>query len=128
MHVPSFAEYAERRELLEWYDCNFVGTSVPRRPMPIIHHNFDSHVDAVLSRDFTGPLAIFSIGYSSSQGLRPPAVPLWREKTKTIVPLSASASGVIVPKVAIPYIRTQLYDYPNTVSYTHLTLPTIYSV
>jgi hypothetical protein len=120
MHVPSFAEYAERRELLEWYDCNFIGTSVPRRPMPVIHHNFDSHVDAVLARDFAGPLAIFSTGHSSSQGLRPPAVPLWRDKTKTIIPLSKSASRVIVPKVAIPYIRTQLYDYPH-VDKTHCT-------
>jgi hypothetical protein len=40
-------------------------------------------------------------------------VPLWREKTKTIVPLSAGASQVIVPKVAIPAIKTQLYDYAH---------------
>jgi hypothetical protein len=33
-------------------------------------------------------------------------------KTKTIVPLSAGASQVIVPKTAVPYIKTQLYDYP----------------
>jgi hypothetical protein len=39
-------------------------------------------------------------------------VPLWREKTKTIVPLSAGASSVIVPKAAVPYIKTQAYDYP----------------
>jgi hypothetical protein len=39
-------------------------------------------------------------------------VPLWREKVKTIVPLSAGASQVIVPKSAVPYIKTQLYDYP----------------
>jgi hypothetical protein len=41
-----------------------------------------------------------------------PTVPLWREKTKTIVPLSPGASNVVVPKIAIPYIKTQLYDYP----------------
>jgi hypothetical protein len=40
-----------------------------------------------------------------------PPVPLWREKTKTVVPLSAGASQVIVPKAAVPYIKTQLYDY-----------------
>jgi hypothetical protein len=39
-------------------------------------------------------------------------VPLWRENTKTIVPLNPGASGVIVPRTAIPYIKTQLYDYP----------------
>jgi len=115
MHVPSFAARAETVELLDWYDCNFVDSylSVPRRPMPVITHDDDTHVDAVLARDFAGPLAIFSTGHSTSQGLRPPAVSLWREKTKTIVPLSPSASSVIVPKIAIPYIKTQLYDYPN---------------
>jgi len=115
MHVPTFAEAAERKVLLEWYDCNFVEPllSVPRRSMPVIQHKHDSHVDVVSTRDFAGPLAIFSTGRSHSQGLRPPAVSLWREKTKTIVPLSPSASSVIVPKVAVPYIKTQLYDYPN---------------
>jgi hypothetical protein len=41
-----------------------------------------------------------------------PTVPLWREKTKTVVPLSPGASAVIVPKTAVPYIKTQAYDYP----------------
>jgi hypothetical protein len=41
-----------------------------------------------------------------------PTVPLWREKTKTIVPLSTGGEQVIIPKVAVPYIKTQLYDYP----------------
>jgi hypothetical protein len=114
MHVPSFAARAETVELLDWYDCNFVDSclSVPRRPMPVIAHDDDTHVDAVRSQDFTGPLAIFSTGHSQSQGVRPPTVSLWREQTKTIVPLSPGASSVIVPRTAIPYIKTQLYDYP----------------
>ena len=114
MHVPSFAARAETVELLDWYNCNFVDSyrSVPRRPMPVITHNLDSHVDAVLNQDFAGPLAIFSTGNTVSQGLRLPAVSLWREKTKTIVPLSPGTGSVIVPKTAIPYIKTQLYDYP----------------
>jgi len=114
MHVPSFAARAETVELLDWYDCNFIDPflSVPRRPMPVITHDDDTHVDAVMSQDFAGPLAIFSTGHSQSRGLRPPAVSLWREKTKTITSLSPSASSVIVPKAAIPYIKTQLYDYP----------------
>jgi hypothetical protein len=37
---------------------------------------------------------------------------LWRTETKTIVPLSAGATSVIVPKTAVGDIRTQLYDYP----------------
>jgi len=110
MHVPSFAEYAERRELLEWYDCNFIGTSVPRRPMPVIQHDQDSHVDMVRTSDFAGPLAVFTHSISMSTNLV--TVPLWREQTKTIVPLNPGASSVVVPKTAIPYIKTQLYDYP----------------
>jgi hypothetical protein len=110
MHVPTFAEYAERKALLEWYDCNFVNVSVPRRPMPIIQHELDSHVLAVQTRDFAGPLAVFTQSAYMSTNLV--TVPLWRENTKTIVPLNPGASGVIVPRTAIPYIKTQLYDYP----------------
>jgi hypothetical protein len=110
MHVPTFAESAERKALLEWYDCNFVNVSVPRRPMPVIQHDLDSHVPAVKTQDFSGPLAVFVHSDSIIANLT--TVPLWRENTKTIVPLSAGASSVIVPKAAVPYIKTQLYDYP----------------
>jgi hypothetical protein len=41
-----------------------------------------------------------------------PAVPLWRQEVKTIMPLSTGASAVIVPKIAKADIKTQLYDYP----------------
>ena len=110
MHVPTFAEYAERKALLEWYDCNFVPTPVPRRPMPIVQHNQDSHVDVVRASDFAGPLAVFT--HSTYMSTNLVTVPLWREQTKTIVPLNPGASSVIVPRTAIPYIKTQLYDYP----------------
>ena len=110
MHVPTFVESAERKALLEWYDCNFVNVSVPRRPMPVIQHDLDSHVPAVQTQDFSGPLAVFVHSDSIIANLI--TVPLWRENTKTIVPLSAGASSVIVPKAAVPYIKTQLYDYP----------------
>jgi hypothetical protein len=107
MHVPTFQYRSERLQLLDWYDINFVGTSVPRRPLPVITHNYDTHVQAVKTMDWPGPLAVFAKGPVEQV----PPVPLWREKTKTIVPLSAGASQVIVPKVAVPYIKTQLYDY-----------------
>ena len=110
MHAPTFAEYAERKELLEWYDVNFVPTSVPRRPMPVIKHDLDSQADAVQTLDWTGPLAQFT-NTGTFPG-NPITVPLWRENVKTIVPLSAGATSVIVPRTAIPYIKTQLYDYP----------------
>jgi hypothetical protein len=110
MHVPTFAESAERKALLEWYDCNFVSVGVPRRPMPVVQHDQDSHADVVCTRDFAGPLAVFT--HSAYMNTNLVTVPLWREQTKTIVPLNPGASSVVVPKSAIPYIKTQLYDYP----------------
>ena len=111
MHVPSFRQRIRQFELLDWYDVNFVGPGVPRRPLPVITHDYDTHVQAVKTIDFNGPLAVYTT--NGAQAIPPPAVPLWREKTKTIVPLSLGASTVIVPKTAAPYIKTQLYDYPN---------------
>ena len=110
MHVPTFAARAERKALLEWYDVNFVAAGVPRRPMPVVQHTQDSHVDVVRTCDFAGPLAVFTQSTYMSTNLV--TVPLWREQTKTIVPLNPGASSVVVPKTAIPYIKTQLYDYP----------------
>ena len=109
MHVPTFAARAEKKELLEWYSVNFVKTAVPRRPMPVIVHDNDSQVDAVKTTQWTGPLATFTNHDYVPGNLV--TVPLWREQTKTIVPVSNGAGTVVVPRVAVPYIRTQLYDY-----------------
>ena len=109
MHVPSFKRRIGQFELLDWYDVNFVGPGVPRRPLPVIQHTYDTHVEAIKTIDWSGPLAIFSIDNTIGEI---PTVPLWREKTKTIVPLSAGASRVVVPKTAVPYIKVQAYDYP----------------
>ena len=110
MHVPTFADRAEKKELLEWYSVNFVPRkSVPRRPLPVIVHNNDTHVEALKTQTWMGPLAVFAT-HNTPPSV--PCVPLWREKTKTVVPLSAGASSVIIPRVAIPYIKTQAYDYP----------------
>jgi hypothetical protein len=109
MHVPTFAEYAERKALLEWYDVNFVDKIVPRRRMPVIEHTSDSSVDTVKTAEWAGPLALFTI---NGLPMTIPAVNLWRSETKTITPLSPGASAVVVPKSAIPYIEHQMYDYP----------------
>jgi hypothetical protein len=109
MHVPTFKYRAEKCQLLEWYDLNFTDISVPRRPLLVITHAYDTHVEAIKTTDWQGPLAVFSTGTPANSF---PTVPLWREKTKTVVPLSPGASTVIVPKVAVPYIKTQGYDYP----------------
>ena len=110
MHVPTFAERGEKKALLEWYDVNFVDTSVPRRPIPVIEHNFDSQAEAVKTLPFDGPLALYTTTDYVHGNLV--TVPLWRTETKTIVPLSTGATSVIVPKTAVGDIRTQLYDYP----------------
>lgn len=109
MHVPSFAAKAETVELLDWYDCNFVDISVPRRPMPVIQHDLDSHVDAVKTMTWKGPLALFVTNTNPS--ISQPAVNLWRAETKTLIPLDPGANAVIVPQSVVPYIKTQLYDY-----------------
>jgi hypothetical protein len=111
MHVPTFAERAEKKQLLEWYSVNYVSRrSVPRRPMPVIEHTNDTHVDTVKTADWAGPLALFS---TNGVPITLPTVPLWRQELKTIVPLSAGASVVIVPRVARGDIKTQMYDYPH---------------
>jgi len=111
MHVPSFQTRSGSCQLLDWYDVNYVpDRSVPRRPMPVICHDQDSHVAAVKTQTWQGPLALFTTGRRDADALV--TVPLWREATKTIVPLSRGACSVIVPKVSVPHIRTQLYDYP----------------
>jgi len=109
MHVPTFAHRAERAALLEWYDCNFVATSVPRRPMPVVEHNYDSQAEAVRALPFDGPLAVYTTTDYVHENLA--TVPLWRQETKTIVPLSTGAASVIVPRAAVGEIKTQLYDY-----------------
>lgn len=110
MHVPSFAERAEKKQLLEWYAVNYVlRKSVPRKRMPVFVHEHDSHVDAVKATEFTAPLALFTTESHIDQALV--AVPLWRQEVKNITPISRGATAVIVPKAAVGDIRTQLYDY-----------------
>ena len=109
MHVPTFAARAEKKELLEWYSVNFVKTAVPRKPMPVIVHDNDSQVDAVKTAQWAGPLATFTNHDYVPGNLV--TVPLWREQTKTVVPVSNGAGTVVVPRTAVPYIKTQLYDY-----------------
>jgi len=109
MHVPSFRQRIGQFDLLDWYDLNYVQNSVPRRSMPVVQHNYDTHVDAIKNLEWTGPLALFTTA-TAPRNL--PTVPLWREKTRTIVPLDLGAESVILPRGAIAYVATQLYDYP----------------
>jgi hypothetical protein len=111
MHVPTFAYRADQIELLDWYDINYVGLSVPRGRLPVIQHKYSTQVEAVQNITWAGPLAVFS-NQDNITINDIPAVSLWREKTKTVVPLSSGAGTCIVPKTSVSYIQTQLYDYP----------------
>jgi hypothetical protein len=117
MHVPTFAERAEKKALLEWYSVNYVPRkSVPRRPMPVIRHNDATHVKQVKTAQWPGPLALFTINDAT---VELPVVSLWRQETKNIVPVGTGASAVVVPRIAVPYIKTQLYDYPTIDKKSH---------
>jgi hypothetical protein len=111
MHVPTFAERAEKKALLEWYSVNFVpGIQVPRRPIPVIQHHYDSHADAVKNIEFSAPLALFTVEEQIDSTTI--TVPLWRQETKTITPISKGATAIIMPRTAVGDVQTQLYDYP----------------
>ena len=75
MHVPTFRLRSERIQLLDWYDINFMDINVPRRPLPIVCHAFDTQVEAVKTLDWVGPLAVFTNEDSITEI---PTVPLWR--------------------------------------------------
>lgn len=112
LHVPTFAQRAGKKALLEWYSVNYVpNIRVPRRPMPVFAHQHDSHVDAVKTIDFSAPLALFTTEPHLDRACV--TVPLWRQEVKTITPISHGATAVIVPKLAVSDIKTQLYDYPR---------------
>lgn len=100
----------DKLELLDWFETvNYcTDQTAPRWPMPVVQHNKDSHVNIIKEHKFTSPLTLFA-------DLVPthiPTVSLWRDQSKTIVPLSPGAGAIIVPQVAATYIKTQLYDYP----------------
>jgi hypothetical protein len=112
MHVPTFRSKIKEFELLDWYDLNFVNISLPRWPMPQVVHNYDTQLEAIKHSEWNGPLAVFIAEGLTVDCATLPVVPLWREKTKTVVPCSPGAGVVVVPKTAVSYIKTQVYDYP----------------
>ena len=112
VHVPSFLKKTEKLALLEWFETiHFVpDICVPRKPMPTVLHDYDSQVDAVKAHEFTTPVALFSTQDIELDYI--PTVNLWREPVKTITPLTAGASIIVVPREAKNHLTTQLYDYP----------------
>ena len=117
MHVPTFLKSASKCELLDWYNNNFTDDQiVPRRDMPVIEHEHDSHADAVKHHVWdtlkdqyqSSPLTLYTNEHHQTMI---PTVPLWRKQTRTVTPLDTRAASVIIPRDAIPEIKTQLYDY-----------------
>ena len=110
VHVPSFLQKSQGLALLEWFDTvHYVeNISVPRRPVPVVMHDHDSQVPAVWEHDFQAPVVQFAIGSASNAV---PAINLWRREVKAIVPLTAGATRVLVPREAKTVLKTQLYDY-----------------
>ena len=122
MHVPSFRSRSQTIQLLDWYDINFVDIqSVPRRPMPVVQHAHDSHVLAVPEIAWSGPLAVFTV--KDFVGQPSITVPLWRTETRAVTPLDRGGSTVIIPRDAVSYIKSQIYDYPY-INRNHLYLET----
>ena len=111
VHVPSFLAKSKSIKLLEWFDTiHFVeDISVPRYKIPVVEHAYDTHVQAVKEYEFQDPLVVFTTG---GQTAVEPTISLWREATKTVVPLTPGASVVIVPREVKNHLRQQIYDYP----------------
>ncbi len=114
VHVPSFLAKTESLAILEWFETlNFItDRPVPRLPVPVYRHGHDSQVPAVWEYNFQDPVVLF-VNNESTPVNNIPTMSLWREKTKTIVPLTPGASSVLVPREAKNHLKKQLYDYPH---------------
>ena len=113
VHVPSFLAKTENLKILEWFETlHFVTDvwTVKRHPMTFVDFDADTVVDAVWQHEFVEPYAVFR-RYDNAQ-IDVPAISLWQEQTKTVVPLVAGASTVLIPREAKNHLNTQIYDYP----------------
>jgi hypothetical protein len=119
INVESFNDRIGNTEILEWYDTiNFItDCSVPRWDIPTVRTTDDSIVNDVKRYNFIEPLVLFT---NEPKQYKIPTINLWREKTRTVTPLSNGANTTIVPRDAMNHIITQVYDYPY-VSKKHIT-------
>jgi hypothetical protein len=110
VHVPSFLEKIADLKILEWFETlNFVeDISVPRLPIPAVKYTTDSVVPSIWDYEFASPL----VQFYKDKIISAPAISLWQEKTKTVVPLTTGAGSVIIPRECKNYLKTQVYDYP----------------
>jgi hypothetical protein len=108
MHVPTFRDRSQTCKLLEWYDVNFLSESVPRRPIAVVEHSEDSHVDVIKQSGSRAPFTLYTV---ESVPDIVPAVNLWRNEVKAVMPLDRAGVRVIVPREAQNQIKQQVYDY-----------------
>jgi hypothetical protein len=112
IHVPTFKEQINNIELLEWYQTiHFVeGIQLPRYCIPYVQTSDNSIVEDVKQYDFVEPVVLFTNNTSKEYTI--PTTNMWREKTRTVVPLSNGANTTLVTRDAKNHVSTQIYDYP----------------
>lgn len=111
IHVPSFLEKTQNLSQLEWFDTiHFIEKSVPRRPISSIRYDTDSVVPAVWDHDFTEPMVEF---YRHVPAINRPAISLWCQQSRTVVPLKKGSESVLIPRDVKNSLRTQIYDYAH---------------
>jgi hypothetical protein len=112
IHVPTFKQQVSNIELLEWYETiHFIkDIQVPRWSIPYIKVSDDSIVEDVKQHSFVEPAVLFTDDLSKEYQI--PTINLWREKTRTVIPLSNGANTTLVTRDAKNHISTQIYDYP----------------
>ena len=122
IHVPTFKEQVDKIELLEWYDTihfvNELPSRVVRWAIPNIEVDDNSIVNDIKEHEFTDPVVLFT--NNPLKGYVEPTINMWREKTRTCVPLSAGGNTTLVTRDAKNYISKQVYDYPY-IDKTHVT-------
>jgi len=111
INTVSFNDRIKKTEILEWYDTiNFVSDMpVKRWPTEVVKTDTESQVPKVLEHTFTSPIVLFTNRDTINFDI--PTINLWREKTRTVIPLSNGGNTLLVTRDAKNYIRTQLYDY-----------------
>lgn len=82
-----------------------------RQQHPVLHHDYDTHVEAVKNYDFNEyPYVQFVCADNNAACNYVPS--LWDETHRTIAVLDYSTTDIIVPNIVQDKVVTELYDYP----------------
>jgi len=112
INTASFNVRIKKTEILEWYDTIHPvnNISVKRWPIEVIKTDDESRVSKILEHTFTGPVVLFTDQNTIHFDI--PTINLWREKTRSVIPLSTGSNTLLVTRDAKNYINTQIHDYP----------------